>query len=363
MKHKIFFGGLNELRALAALAVIFSHLELYNFRDKVDSLFQFAPINYFITYIGKHGVYAFFVLSGFLITYLLLVEKNEKNTISLANFYRRRIFRIWPLYFIIIIISIWVLPYLTSLSSFFSNEFYYNSLFLDHTRYELKNILLYVFIFSNFASAIPGAGQTWSVSVEEQFYLIWPIWFKFFNPKKLAILFIVIIVLMLIMLKWELPLYKLFEKIPLYLMGIGGLAALAYYHYASVIKKFTSSNLLFLLIVFSIIGMTFIYVPKSIFAVFIGILILFLIDDSRKINLRNKYLFFLGTISYGLYMYHPIMMFFSSAMAHQLVSNENIVGYKILFYIFTICTTIAISWLSYTYIELKLLTLKDKKFN
>ena len=110
---KIYFKGLAEIRALAAFFVIFHHIELYKHRDGLTSLYD-TPLSYFIDALGKNGVYIFFVLSGFLITYLLLVEKKINTRINIRKFYFRRILRIWPLYYLIILISFTIIPFLAN---------------------------------------------------------------------------------------------------------------------------------------------------------------------------------------------------------------------------------------------------------
>lgn len=101
MKDKIIFlPGLNGLRAIAAIAVVISHItlifstfgsdfKLFGSDDKGN------PNAYLL---ASYGVTIFFVLSGFLITYLLILEK-EKKPINIKSFYIRRILRIWPLYY------------------------------------------------------------------------------------------------------------------------------------------------------------------------------------------------------------------------------------------------------------------------
>src|SRR5690606_26003266 len=80
MKNQ-FFSGLNELRAVAAFGVVVHHIEAYKKRDGIESLFDGA-LKPFVSLLGKNGVYLFFVLSGFLITYLLLVEINENSKVD-----------------------------------------------------------------------------------------------------------------------------------------------------------------------------------------------------------------------------------------------------------------------------------------
>ena len=134
---------------------------------------------------GSLGVNFFFVLSGFLITYLLLAEQKEKNNFSIPKFYLRRILRIWPLYFAIILFSFWLLPFILSLTGkIYSEDF----------------PLLYALTFTiNFAhlkgifSYSPLLSGLWTIAIEEQFYLAWPWLLKGFL-KFLPVLFISLIV-------------------------------------------------------------------------------------------------------------------------------------------------------------------------
>ena len=87
---------------------------------------------------------------------------------------------------------------------------------------------------------------------------------------------------------------------------------------------------------------------------------LFVISE-RKWNLRSTYLSFLGTISYGIYMYHPLLLFVSSAMANNFLTHA--AAYKVLLYVLTISTTILVSYISYECIEKKLIRIKNKKYN
>ena len=98
---KFYFKNLDGIRFIGALMVIIHHIE------QNKSVFGIANIwnNPVIQSIGPLGVNLFFTLSGFLITYLLLKEYNTNKTIDVKSFYIRRILRIWPLYFLLIIIG------------------------------------------------------------------------------------------------------------------------------------------------------------------------------------------------------------------------------------------------------------------
>jgi len=138
--------GLDGLRMVAVFLVV-----LYHFG------FQFVP--------GGHGVLAFFVLSGFLITRLLLKERERFGTISLRRFYLRRALRIFPAYYCfwllwtaVLLVANKPVVWGQALSALGYLTNYYQAIFGD-----------------------PGTGysHTWSLAIEEQFYLLWPISFFF----------------------------------------------------------------------------------------------------------------------------------------------------------------------------------------
>lgn len=109
---------------------------------------------------GGHGVMMFFVLSGFLITWLLLKENERTGTISLGAFYRRRVLRIFPAFYaywfgLVVLLTLAGKPILWphAAASFVYLTNYYNAVFGDPNT---------------------GFSHTWSLAIEEQFYLLWP---------------------------------------------------------------------------------------------------------------------------------------------------------------------------------------------
>nr|WP_133005715.1 acyltransferase [Marinobacter sp. JH2] len=135
--------GLDGFRMIAVMAVVLAH-------SGVGTLFFSA----------RHGVAGFFVLSGFLITWLLLKEYGKNGNISLKNFYIRRSLRIFPAYYAFIAVSI-------------SWDFFRGN---DDTREAIFPALFYLV---NYHNALEGHSSSslahlWSLAVEEQFYLIWP---------------------------------------------------------------------------------------------------------------------------------------------------------------------------------------------
>jgi len=131
---------------------------------------------------GAAGVDLFFALSAFLITSLLLREREETGDISLKHFYLRRILRIWPLYFLVIGLGL-------VLSHTMANQ---------HLRwYYVAGYLLFA---GNWVHAVFGRPESiafplWTVSIEEQFYLIWPLLVKRLERRGLIVAGVVIFLL------------------------------------------------------------------------------------------------------------------------------------------------------------------------
>lgn len=137
------FPGLDGLRALSILLVLTSHMH-----DPVWSFFA-----------GGFGVTIFFGISGFLITTLLLREEDRHGRVSLKNFYIRRVFRILPLYFLALALTM-VLVLGLGLGEGGSN-------FLERLP-----------LLATFNGEFAGSGtfsHSWSLGIEEKFYVIWPL--------------------------------------------------------------------------------------------------------------------------------------------------------------------------------------------
>ncbi len=146
--------GLNGIRALAALIVLFSHIWQFQYWFGFDHP-TFLPYK-----AASLGVTLFFVLSGYLITYLLILKKEWLKTIALRKFYLRRILHIWPLYYLILTGCVLLV-----------ND-------------SLSRCAIYCFfLMPNLSVALaclpPVIVPLWSIGVEEQFYLCWPILMKF----------------------------------------------------------------------------------------------------------------------------------------------------------------------------------------
>ena len=173
-ENKRYFPNLNGIRCIAALLVVFHHLEQAKHAFGIDNFYDVTIIKH----AGRLGVGLFFVLSGFLITYLLLEEKGRFGDVDAKKFYLRRVFRIWPIYFLIIGLSFFVFPHIDLLYFPGANEK------LAHNV--APRLALLLLVLPNYAFVLYDlpywCAQTWSIGVEEQFYYLWPWIIKY--PKK-----------------------------------------------------------------------------------------------------------------------------------------------------------------------------------
>ncbi len=366
----IYFSGLNGLRFFAALAVIVTHIELIKEQMEFPGLHS---NNKLVFELGALGVVFFFVLSGFLITYLLLKEKEQTGSIDVKKFYYRRILRIWPLYFLIVALGFFVLPHFKFMELPFFSKL--------NSHLSILNLGLFLIMLPNLAFAVfrplPHIGQLWSIGVEEQFYLIWP-WVVKKSKNVLRTLFIIIaslIVIKIIILFFLrndpqnpnlLILKKFIAMLKIESMAIGGIGAWMVFK-----KKYFQKLLSNYFLIGAILCVLFLiyFMPDKIQdASFLVYSVLFLIiimnvslNTNSVIKIENKAFIFLGNISYGLYMYHLIVVAaFIGFLKYIGFEVNNSIGSQVIVYSGIISLTILVSWLSYRYFESWFLKIKHK---
>lgn len=365
-KQKVYFPNLNGLRFIAAFLVIIHHIEQIKSISNIDNFWG----NPFVGVIGKLGVVLFFVLSGFLITYLLLTEEYSFQKISIRKFYMRRILRIWPLYFYIIILAFLVLP---NINLFvlpnFGKDVIYSNLFLK--------LFLYAIFFPNLVLSllgiVPYASHTWSIGTEEQYYLVWPVILKYFKKHRIGLMLFIIAFYLVFrfflkthysdFIPHKKILVAFWNTFSIDCMAIGGLFAILLFQKNKLLAIIHNNIFFYLTIIFTILlmlkGVYFPYFDYEFYSVLFGIIILnFATNNTIKISLENKAFNYLGNISYGLYMYHPIGIVF----ALYICKTMNILT-NWLIYPFSIALTIILAGLSYKYFESFFLKFKDKFSN
>src|SRR5258706_1624544 len=349
----VYLPGLNGLRAIAALAVVITHITFDLESFNLDPFILGTNKNGMPRGIdlAGFGVSIFFAISGFLITFLLQNEK-EVQPINIKNFYLRRILRIWPLYYLYLSIAI-----LTILV--FGFDLNIKSLFLYLSF--AANIPYILYIPLKFVT------HYWSLGVEEQFYLFWP-WVN----KKInrIILFIVPAIVILIGIKLFLHFFyphSIIERIihitRFHCMLIGALGAILYKQKNKFFLKFADNKLsqaISLAIILALIINKFhiasVLDNEIVSAVTVVLIIGQINIKNRMLNLDSDVLDFLGKISYGIYVYHPLVIFFVSKVLSGM-ETQSIYKYIIVYSSSTVATVL-ISYLSYEYIEKYFLRLK-----
>lgn len=297
----------------------------------------------------------FFVLSGFLITFLLLEEEARTSRISIRHFYVRRALRIWPLYYLVVILALYVLPHSDALTL--------PGYGIERVQEDLAlKTALYATFFANVAlvtlGLVPFAGLTWSIATEEQFYLIWPILMKR-TPSRLGLMLAVILAYLAGRFALDygvLGTGPSLERIRTFYgllnvdcMAIGGLAAVFLHQKARTLSILVNLPL-FLLVLFATAaliasGTVVPYLNHEAYAVCFALLILnFAVHPRLARCLEFEPCHFLGKISYGLYLLHPIAI----VLSIHLLGGE---APAMVLYPACLLLTVGLAALSYRFIE------------
>lgn len=395
MVKKEHFKGIDSLRFFAALAVFFTHVELIkkftgfgtHWIDPEERITKFTvfqsvmskeidPLSPLIAYSSALGVVFFFVLSGFLITYLLFKEKEANGRIAIGKFYLRRAFRIWPLYYLIFLLGFFVLPCFDFFAVpgqdiFFKQNFW-------------GNLMLYALFmpnlaFSIYTTAVPNIGQAWSIGVEEQFYLLWPLLIRKSKNVLKSILWIAgtVIILKGILLlatpyfKSEslVVLKKFLAMSKLECMALGGLGAYVLFNKKEEILRIAYnpiSQIASVLIIPILIYFTptaFEDILHLLFSISFLVIILNVASNEKSLlRFENRVLQYLGRISYGFYMFHVMCIVFTIHFLDKYVGLDNDINtpQHLLLYGISFLLTVAVSSLSYHIFEKAFIRLKDK---
>lgn len=348
MKLK-YLKELDGIRAIAARMVMFFHFSAGIV--STDKLLLFIKK---ISIFGQTGVSLFFVLSGFLITRILLVSKDKTN--YFYNFYIRRVLRIFPLYYLFLSIFYFLVPIFskTPIVNFY-NQFYYWIYMQDFA------------MTFNWDSV--GPLHFWSLAIEEHFYLFWPFLIYFFNTNKIifsiiGLLLISVLVRVLLISHHYEVFYFTFSRMDELAFG----ALLAILEMKNILRTDNSKKFILLFIVVMVptiiiwslnnasgnaILQIFKFILLSVaFFSFIGYVVTSKESNLFKRFLKLKPFSFSGKISYGLYVYHPLCFFIFNKFFSTNYFVVNLVGSFI-------CTYI-VATISYYLIESQFLKLKER---
>ncbi len=355
---KIYFENLNGLRFIAFLAIFLQH-GIFTTENSVRDSFLFHVIELIKrpTYLG---VPFFFCLSGFLITYLLLAEIEQHRKIHIGKFYMRRMLRIWFLYYAVIIFGFFIFPWM-------------RSFFITEPYVETASIWKYLLFLSNFdqiEKGLPygsGLGVTWSLSVEEQFYLVWPLILSVVKRKYFLHLTLFLFAFGNILLS--------FFNIS-YVNTLGSMTDISLGAFLAVIS-FDKNKLFDVLIntskktirIIYLIGFIHIY-SFTLFSVghrmLISLFLAFVVFEqsfcpNSFIKMKKFHILdYLGTLTYGLYLFHTICNFVVHAFIFPFRKEINLpfLTDLLLQPALSLALTLAAGYLSFKYIEKPLLSLK-----
>jgi peptidoglycan/LPS O-acetylase OafA/YrhL len=374
-KAKIFFPNLDGLRFISFLVVFLYHGHLSIFSYLKDSQPRVYSVIEFLFRHGNLGVNFFFVLSGFLITYLLIKEKEITGKIHVPNFYVRRILRIWPLYYLCVAVGFVAFAMLKKMSGQpiveNANPWYYilfaANFDIMHTWPDKPDALL--------------LSVLWSVAVEEQFYLTWPLILSLVPLKKFKYVFPTIMLLSLVFRTFHTGnddhdfAIRYFHTLSVIGdMALGGLFAYLV-SYENKFKAFIINMPRPVIVMIYVLTLTVTLFKDEIFipgipVIFDRIVIAFLfgliiLEQNYAKNSLFKMSNFklvsrLGIYTYGLYCLHFLGLYFAIKIMDFLRLNGSLSWVAFTMITVALVISVIISLLSYNLYEKWFLKFKDK---
>jgi peptidoglycan/LPS O-acetylase OafA/YrhL len=370
--ERFYLPELDALRFFAFLSVFIAHLDLPRI-VKAAGRSIMGRLALALTGPGAFGVDLFFTLSAYLITTLLLKERAKSGTVDVKAFYVRRILRIWPLYFLLLACA-FILSHLAP------NQFGVARIYF----------IAYLLLVGNFAQSIygpPGSfvGPLWSISVEEQFYLLWPLAMSRVSRRELTRIALGMLLLAslarFVMLAcgsgreaiWNCTFTRLDP------IAAGILVAAAPYESIAGLKLRTRAGLalagyLVWILVAHWCGMnpaTFVSATIGYPAIAAGSAAFVIAAlGAPAVGARfmlNDGLIYLGRISYGLYMFHMLALTvvqFPTGMAGRAavggLNSHSFIAAAAIRLVLTLGATVVLAAISYRWFETPFLRLKSR---
>ena len=339
-----FFSSLDGLRCLAILGVIWVHTGTGP-TENIHLLSQ-----------GVRGVDLFFAISGFLITTLLLRERDKLGDISLRDFYIRRSLRIFPIYYTVIFVyigAVWFLESdLAERNEFFSNLPY----FLTYTsNWFVNSEGRVIFYFA------------WTLATEEQFYLFWPTIEKYFRGWKPVLIVALILVIRYFVIhaadvseSLEDSLWvRIIRSIhPAILGGVASAHVLHDRRTFEIVSPLLSARWAAPVIFFLLLAAMEFRMPIwSVWTLMVLLVGSVAISESNGLGsiLRWKPIAFIGVVSYGIYLLHML-----SYNAVKVILAKIGIDHEWIFFPATLVVVTIVSAISYRYYESWFLRLKSQ---
>jgi len=312
-------------------ASIFVVIGDHFYPDRIASFAPFAFWRYLIITFFSNGIYGvtcFFVVSGFLITRMLVEKVSNLSRIKLKVFYVRRMARIFPLLIVVILAGLFM-EYFMSL---FDERILHYNVWKDSTGFGWSFwTSLFSLTFNWYLIGQRGDGLHWSVlwslAVEEQFYLGYPLIVKFLGNRRKILLFLFVVVLSAVVYReWVLPSFEFNE----YLMhqssfgafdqiAVGAILYFAYEQWGDWLKYHLKITVFLMMAgtggCFCLFiqtsyrnGNQYVFVP-TLMAFSCALVILGGLPISTLNSKAAQILSWPGKLSYGCYLWHPTIMF------------------------------------------------------
>ncbi|MEQ9063016.1 MAG: acyltransferase [Vicingaceae bacterium] len=368
MQKRLYFKNLDASRFFAFLLVLLAHCFIAVDNDLAKNQLFFSVYTW-----GKMGVLGleyFFVLSSFLISTIILEEIDQNGSFDLSNFLIRRSLRVWPLYFLILALGFLIAA---------------TGNILDVPVSELPPLPYLVFFVVNFYIIQYGTdflffiAFLWSISIEEQFYLLWSLFLKFipFRFEQFCLLLVsVSLIFRFIYLDQDATLY--FHTVStLGNFGIGGLLAWGLKERKNFIINVVnlgkiSCYAIYALIILLVIcyhqAMDFRWFRWSARLIYSVLFSFVILNQARGKFIpfelgRIKAFDYLGKISYGLYCYHGVVITLLVVVIRTFDIHENLATAFLLWPVVIFGLTVLLSHLSYRFFESHFLKLKSRFYS
>ncbi len=357
-----YFPALDTLRAFAALSVIWEHINSWSItlNGHPAELQPFTLL--FLS--GWDAVTLFFVLSGFLITYLLLLEKHNTNTVNVRGFYFRRALRIWPVYYLVTFVGFAIYPLL------FGRSF-------DLTGAPAGQIVLSALMLPNVATSLyymSIMGHLWSIGTEEQMYAVLPLIIRrvrrVASLPRLLIAFIIVKLALNLLIDalnaqnaaWY-PLYDLIRRSRFECMAVGALAAYVFIYKPALIRLINAYPLRVLTVIVVVLAAIAKpgqnpFTDLTLALVFAALVLQIAVGNQQW--LKRTLPMALGRISYGLYLYHMLVLYL---VLRLMATFPPGIPYLLILYAAVVIGTTALGALSHRFLETPFLRLRDRSLD
>lgn len=357
------FPNLDGLRFIGAALVIIWHTEKTR---QLLGLGRAASLPHW-ELLGGLGVRLFFVLSGFLITWLLLDEERRLGRIHVRPFLMRRMLRIWPLYFLMVLLTLFVIPLfpLLHIPGMSPAE-----VLSEWPRKLLLFALFLPTLVPDITNGVPDAAHLWSIGTEEYFYALWPLALIAF--KRIRLLLIIGVFFgwsAIYVLLANGPasgtrtvelLFAFWRNFNIDAMAAGAGMAMLLLRQGRVLRILLDGRVFIATAVITVAVLSryewIAAAGTKVIEVLFALLVLNLAANPRAARLLEQPLLrYLGRISYGLYVYHPPLVVLVLSLLARFHVLRDVWAYPAVFLL-----TIAVAGGSYRFFEAPVLKLRNR---